>query len=174
MRRTGIPTDASALIYLAKADVFALASRCLGALAIPPSVWIEVVEAGKPKDVDELARIRLAERDGFLVHVGLTERIRARSSVIKAEHSLGSGESEVLALTAPGSRVVLDERGATRIARKMGLVPTPTLKLPVIGVRRGKIPLRTALEMLDRLARVSGARGDVVIRLRQLTGRDAR
>ncbi|MBI5709836.1 MAG: hypothetical protein HZC42_05935 [Candidatus Eisenbacteria bacterium] len=174
MEKAGSPADASTLIYLAKAEAFELAWKCVGRLAVPPSVWRESVEAGDRKGAVEVARIRLAHESGLVRRVQLSTRTATRAREIAARYLLGSGESEVLALGGRGGRVIVDEGRATRVAESLGLVPVSTLFLPVLGAARGRLGEPSAVELLRRLAGITGARADVTILLERLIRRNSR
>ena len=95
---TGIPADASVLIYLSKAEAFALAAKCVGPLEVSPAVWREAAEAWEELDAEEVGRMRVAERNRILKRVELGEKTKRRAGDLAARHRLGAGESEVLAL----------------------------------------------------------------------------
>ncbi|MEX2194433.1 MAG: hypothetical protein WD844_04030 [Thermoleophilaceae bacterium] len=159
--------DASSLIYLAKADGFADAAECVARLSAPPAVWAEVVDAGRHIGAPEVGRIVAAHEAGFLARADMAGGLGARAAALAAEHRLGRGESEVLAAALPDQPVVVDEARATRIARSLGLVPISTLRLPVLGVRRGTLDPTRARALLRRLAAVTGARADAVFAIEE-------
>jgi predicted nucleic acid-binding protein len=162
-----LPADASSLIYLAKADAFDEVALCVRTLQVPPAVWREAVEEGERIGAPEVPRIRAALEVGSLQHVALSAKQFRLAGTIASENRVGSGESEVLAVAAPGARVILDEGRASRVAQNMGLVPLPTLFLPVIGCRAGDLPFDEALDLLRRLAAVTGARTDTTLAIEQ-------
>lgn len=162
-----VPADASTLVYLAKADAFDAATRCVESISVPPLVWAEAVEAGQEKGAPEVARIEQAHGDGFLQRVELSEDQLAFATRIRNEHRLGHGESEVLALGQSGALVLVDEGRAARVAQALGINAVSTLFLPVLGRRHGPIPRGAALRLLEDLAVVTGARAEVVLRIQQ-------
>jgi len=174
MRRAGTPADASTLIYLAKAEAFELAWKCVGSLAIPPSVWRESVESGERRGALEVAVIRLAHEKGSIKRIEPSAREAARARELAARYLLGMGESEVLAMGRRGGRVMVDEGRATRVAEALGLIPISTLLLPVLGTAQRGLDGSLAVDLLHRLAIVTGARADVTLRLEQLIRRHAR
>src|SRR3990172_1059072 len=98
-----LPGDASSLIYIAKADAFEEIMSCVVAIEVPPSVWHEAVEEGERVGAPEVPRIRDAGPRGLPRRAGREEPQAALAASIAAEHRLGRGESEVLALaTRPG------------------------------------------------------------------------
>ncbi len=171
MDRSAIPADASVLIYLAKADVFAVAHRCIGALVATPAVWREAVEAGERKGAPEVGRIRVANGAGQLVRVHLAQGIAKHARELSARHQLGHGESEVLALGRRGGEVLVDEGRATRVAESLGLVPISTLFVPVLGAVHGQLDEPAARDLLHRLAVVTGAQADVILSLESILRR---
>jgi predicted nucleic acid-binding protein len=156
-----LPGDASTLIYLAKSDSFALAARCVRAILVPPSVWRETVEAGQRVRAPEVPRILAME--GFLKRVELADADVRLAATIAAEHRLGRGESEVLALGRAYGRVLVDEGRATRVARALGITPVSTLFLPLLGKRAGDLREDEAIQFLSQLASVTGVRADVAL-----------
>lgn len=160
-----LPCDASTLIYLAKADAFAEAARCLGPLVVTPAVWREAVEEGERIGAAEVPRIREAERSGILHRVVLDEPEQQLSESIASEQRLGAGESEVLALGTTIGQAVIDEGRASRVAESLGITPISTLFVPLVGHRKRILSHSEALDLLRRLAIVAGARADVVFAL---------
>jgi predicted nucleic acid-binding protein len=161
------PGDSSTLIYLAKADAFGEVANCLAAILVPPAVWREAVEAGERRGAPEVTRIRSAEHAGFLRRIELDANLRQLADTIADEYRLGAGESEVLAVGATLGRGVVDEGRASRVARSLGILPISTLFLPVLGRQRRGLGEREALQLLWRLAVVTGARADVVFVIEQ-------
>lgn len=162
-----LPADASSLIYLAKADAFAEVALCVQTIQVPPAVWREAVEDGESIGAPEVPRIRDALEAGSLQHVDLTAAQTRLAGTIAGENRIGSGESEVLAVARPGARVILDEGRATRVAHSLGVIPLPTLFLPVVGHRAGDLALNDALDLLRRLAAVTGVRSDTALVIEQ-------
>lgn len=158
-----LPADASTYIYLARADAFAEAARCIAALLAPPSVWREAVDQGEQADYPDVSRIRDAAADGFVKRVELSSSDDALAATIATQHRLGLGESEVLALTQRGvGRAIVDDGRAARAAAALRIQPISTLFLPVFGRRAGAMNEREALGLLGRLAVVSNARAGTV------------
>jgi predicted nucleic acid-binding protein len=162
-----VPADASSLIYLAKADAFELAGRCVESIVVPPVVWVEAIEAGREKGASEVSRIEAAHKSGFLQRAELSGDQQTFAGRVRSEHRLGHGESEVLALGWSSSLVLIDEGRAGKVARALGINALSTLFLPVLGTRRGSIPRGVALRFLQELAVVTGARAEAVLRIQQ-------
>jgi predicted nucleic acid-binding protein len=170
----GIPGDASTLIYLAKADAFTEASRCVSSILVPPSVWREAVQDGERIGAPEVPRIRAAAQQGFLLQVYLSARQQGLAEEIRSEHRLGRGESEVLALASRSGTALVDEGRASRVAAGMGILPVSTLFLPVLGARRGSLEPQQAIALLRRLAVVTRARADAVYAIEERLRRKTR
>ena len=160
-----VPGDASTLIYLAKADAFAAAARCVSRILAPPSVWREAVVEGERIGAAEVPRIRAAAENGFLAHVELAPDDERAAGEIATVHRLGLGESEVLALARTGMRAIVDEGRAQRVAESLGIVTASTLFLPVLGVRRGAMSAEEAIRVLRQVAVVVGARAEAVFEI---------
>ena len=165
MRKAGILSDASTVIYLAKADALHDAGALLGALLVPPAVWRETVESGERRGQLDQARIRSARDQGLLHIVELDPAAERRAIEIKRRRRIGLGESQVLAAARKGSLVLMDDRRAARVAASMGISPARTISLPVLCWRRGWMDSPGALQLLRRLSRVVGVRADVLVRL---------
>jgi predicted nucleic acid-binding protein len=165
MHEPGILSDASSVIYLAKADALRDAAALVGALLVPPAVWREAVEAGERRGQLDQARIRLARDQGLLHFVELDPAIEKMAIEIKRRRRIGLGESQVLAVARKGGLVLMDDRRAARVATSMGISPVRTISLPVLCWRRGLIDSSGALDLLRRLTRVVGVRADLLMRL---------
>ena len=162
-----LPADASSLIYLAKADAFEEVALCVQMIQVPPAVSREAVEEGERIGAPEVPRIHDALDAGALERVALSAAQSRLAGTIAAENRIGSGESEVLALARPGHRVIVDEGRASRVAQVLGVVAIPTLFLPLIGHRSGDLGFDAALNLLRRLAAVTGARSDTALAIEQ-------
>lgn len=162
-----LPGDASTLIYLAKADAFEAASFCVPGILVPSAVWREAVETGERFEYPDVPRIRGAEAAGLLRRIDLGEDEQAVAATIAAEHRLGLGESEVLAVGQRIGRALVDEGRAARAARSLGIVAISTLFLPALGRRREGLDETAAVALLRKLAIVTGARADVVFALEE-------
>src|SRR5712691_10977608 len=163
----GAPTDASSVIYIAKCDAFGQIARCIQLLVLPPAVWREAVEAGEAIGAPEVIRIRKASEAGLLQRRELNrEEGRLAHTLAESEH-LGAGESQVLAMARAVGRCVVDEGRASRVAKALGVTPIPTLLLPVLGYPSGRIEGGEALELVKRLAVVTGVRAEVVFAIEQ-------
>lgn len=162
MQRMELPGDASTLIYLAKADAFADARRCLGRILVPPSVWREAAEDAERLSYPDVPRIRTAAEDDFVSRVELEQHVQALAGTIATEYRLGVGESEVLALGRDAGLALLDDGRAARVAAKLGIIPVSTLFLPILGCRGGGLDRAAAIGFLRKLSIVTGARAETV------------
>jgi predicted nucleic acid-binding protein len=156
------PADASSLIYLAKADAFSEAARCLRTMLVPPAVWEESVESGTRIAAPEVSTIRTAADVGILRRVDVSVEQETFASAIASGYRLGSGESEVLAIGTEIGQAIVDEGRATKVAQQLGITVVSTLFLPVVGNRGGGLAEEEAIALLRRLATVIGARADAV------------
>jgi predicted nucleic acid-binding protein len=170
MRRSSILVDTSALIYLAKADAFREAYGSVGAMLIPPAVWEEAVEAGIRRGVSDPEVILKAQGAEWVRTVSIPSRNAQLAHDLAERYRIGQGESQVLALAKRGTRVVIDDLRATRVAVALGYFPVPTVFLPVVGMRERGLPRQSATEMLRRLASVVTLSAGQTARLEALLG----
>jgi predicted nucleic acid-binding protein len=170
MQGNGVLGDTSALIYLAKADAFEVAHASVGAMLAPPAVWREAVEAGVKRGVSDPEVISSAQSAGWVRKVAIPSRVERAAQELARRHRIGEGESQVLAMAKRETRVVIDDLRATRVALALGLVPVPTVFLPIVGMREGGLPRQRAAEMLRRLAVVVTLSAGQLARLETLLG----
>ena len=163
-----VPSDATTLIYLAKADAFELAPACAMRLIATPAVWREAVEDGEDAGYADASLIRDAEKSGHVLRVALSQSESLAASRIASTHRLGQGESETLAIVTPDGRVLVDDGRATRVALALGYVAISTLFLPLLAVQLGGLETSHAKAVLRRLAQVASARAEAVIELERL------
>lgn len=160
-RGAGVPADASALIYLAKADGFELVHRVFPRIDLPPAVWREAVEEGREKRA-EVPRIVRAEEVGWLHRIPLAPAEARAAGELAVTERLGGGESEVIAITPKGRACVIDELRGARVARRRGSHVTPTLTIPVLALERGVATEEEAIALLRAVAIAANALADVV------------
>jgi predicted nucleic acid-binding protein len=174
MEGEGVPSDATTLIYLAKADSFSLVEQAGFTLSCPAAVWREAVEDGEAGAYEDVQSIRDAEATGWVRRVSLTRAQEATASAIATTHRVGQGESEVLALAASGGRALLDDGRAARVAESIGVMPISTLFLPAIAAARGSLSHAAAIEALRAIARAAGARAEAIIEVERFIGGESR
>src|SRR5260221_5343910 len=98
MSESGVPCDASAIIYLAKAGGLAAAGARFGPLLMPPAVWDEVVAAGTRQGRSEIAVVERAQGGGQGRRAAFDRALGGRARKVRARFGLGGGESQGLAL----------------------------------------------------------------------------
>lgn len=116
-------SDSSPLIHLAKIEALELISRLYTRILVPPAVWREVVEEsdGRPG----AAEVQRAVTAGWMT-------IRAAKNetlIIALRVTLDNGEAEAVALATElqPEVVLLDDKVARRMARRLGVPVTGTL-----------------------------------------------
>jgi len=130
---TGVVADASPLIALHQIGQLQLLQALFASLLIPPAVANEIAPA--------------VPSQPWMVGRSLTQPI---APVILGA-SLGAGESEAisLALEIRADRLVVDEKGARRLAEAVGLNVIGTLGILLAAKRKGLIPaVRPQVEAL--------------------------
>jgi uncharacterized protein len=132
-------SDSSPLIHLAKIEALELISRLYSRILIPPAVWREVVEEsdGRPG----AGEMQKAVAAGWMVKRAAQNETLA----IALRQTLDNGEAEAIALATelhPES-VLLDDKLARQMARRLGVPVTGTLGVllrakqvgPIVEVR---------------------------------------
>ena len=139
-------SDSSPLIHLAKIEALELISRLYSRVLIPSAVWREVVEEseGRPGAVE----MERAVAAGWMVKQAAKNEIL----VIALRQTLDNGEAEAIALATelhPES-VLLDDKLARQMARRLGVPVTGTLGVMLRAKQVGLIlelrPLVTRLQ----------------------------
>lgn len=159
---SGTPTDASSLIYLAKAGGLAPAFACLGVLLLSPSVWREVIATGEQRGAPEMGAIRTAIQKQQIAECPLDTRARHRAARLQETLRLDAGECEVLVLGASNAAILVDERRATKAALAMGLHVVPAIAVPELALRMGALGRAEALALVNAIAIASSARAELV------------
>ncbi len=168
MKISGIPVDASTLIYLAKADGVAAASACFAGLLVPPAVWVEVVDAGAQRGSRDVDRVRAAAETGLVNRHALPAPLLTRSRKLAARFGLGAGESEVLALGTVHGVVLLDEHRAARAGKALGITTIETIVVPALCVYARTLPRQAAIELMHEIARHTFVRAEMLLRVERL------
>lgn len=140
-----VVSNATPLIYLAKADKIDLLKAVFGEVLIPEEVKVEVVDKGK----------LIGEKDAYAVEKAIAEgwiKVLAAKPV-RMPLDLDRGEKAALSLAKNnGSEIVLiDEVSARTVAKVMGLTPRGTLFVLLEALKMKKIQLDELLEALDNM-----------------------
>jgi len=142
---TGIISNATPLIYLAKAGMLHLLKEVYGEVAIPEEVKIEVVDRGK----------RLGERDAYIVERAISEGwLRVlNAEAVKLPIELDPGEAAVLSLAKRTGvvEVLVDDAPARVAAGMLDLKPRGTVFVLLQALEMRKLDLDGFLESLNRL-----------------------
>lgn len=139
-----VVSNTSPLLNLAIIGELERVHEQLGSVLIPRAV-LEEFKLGT--DLPGTAPLRHALAEGWL----RVEDVASRPFVEVLRRELDAGEAEalVLAVERGGSRVLLDEQEARRVARTLGLPVTGTLGILMTACRGGRLPsLRAAMRRL--------------------------
>jgi uncharacterized protein len=116
-------SDSSPLIHLAKIEVLSLISRLYSRVLIPAAVWREVVEEsdGRPGALE----MQRAVAAGWMVK----QPAENKALVIALRQTLDTGEAEAIPLATElqPEVVLLDDKLACQMARRLGVPVTGTL-----------------------------------------------
>ena len=164
----GIPADASAVIYLAKAGGLAAASACFGPLIMAPAVWEEVVERGGKRGSADVPLVLEAEKAGHVRKVILSPAQDRRVITQFEEFQLGPGETEMLALASDHGWVLVDDLRATRASQQLGIQSVGTIVVPAVCVQTGVLEPEAGRELLYGIARHTTVRADMLRRVEQM------
>jgi len=142
---SGIVSNATPLIYLAKVGRIGLLRSVFGEVFVPEEVKIEVVDRGK----------LLGERDAYVVEKAIND---GWLKVLSAEEveipiKLEKGEIAVLSLAKKlGLReVLLDEVSGRMAARFLDLTPRGTIFVLLKALEKGEMDLNGFLEVLNQM-----------------------
>ena len=140
-----VVSNATPLIYLAKAGRIDLLKKIFGHILIPLEVKVEVVDNGK----------LLGEKDAYVVENAIGEGwIEVlETDTLSLPIMLDKGEAATLSLAKKlGVEVVLvDEVLARSAAKLLGLTPRGTIFVLLVALKRKKLNLDEFLEVLDEL-----------------------
>lgn len=168
MDERGVPADASAIIYLAKANGLGVARACLGPLLMSPTVWNEVVIAGARRGRAEVSAVERAALDGDVQKAAFDGALRRRARQFASRFGLGAGESEVLALGLQFALVLIDEHRATRASKVLGVFSVETAYVPAVCVQAGVLEAPDALELLHAIGRHTTVRAELMVHITRL------
>ena len=125
-----IVSNATPLIYLAKADKLTLLNSIVNEVVIPKAVFQEVVMEGK----------RLGEKDAYRVEGGINQgwlKVKEVKNLLSLKFQLHSGELEVISLAVEEGikTVLIDDAKARSAADLSGLKPLGTLWVVLQAVK---------------------------------------
>lgn len=143
-------SNSSVLIALSAIEQLELLQRRFPeGILIPPAVWREVVETGSG---------RLGAREVASVPWITVSEVQDRSFVTLLRAELDEGEAEAIALCRDQltETVLLDEKDARRVARRLGLTVLGTVGVLIWAKRVGI--LANLHEQLDALQQQGGFR----------------
>jgi hypothetical protein len=144
---SGIVSNATPLIYLAKVGKINFLKKVFGEVFIPEEVKIEVVDRGK----------LLGERDAYVIEKAIDEGwLKVLSAeIVEVPIKLESGEVAVLSLAKKlGLReVLMDEVSARMAAKLLDLTPRGTVFVLLKALEKKEIDLNGFLEILNQLIR---------------------
>ena len=142
---SGVVSNATPLIYLAKTGRIDLLKKVFGEVFIPEEVKIEVVDKGK----------LLKEKDAYTIekaiHEGWIKVLAAKP--IEVPIKLDKGEMAALSLAKKLKLnvVLLDEVSARSAAKLLGLTPRGTVFVLLKALEKKEIDLDEFLEVLSQL-----------------------
>jgi len=139
-----IVSNATPLIYLAKANQLQILQEVGFQVFIPQRVYHEVVTEGK----------RLGEEDAYLVDEAIKEGWLSVQEVKKlhpVQIPIHPGEREVISLAKELgiSRVLMDDAKARKASELLGLKPTGTLGIILRAVSMHKFTFERFLDILE-------------------------
>jgi len=139
-----IVSNATPLIYLAKADKLYLLEATINEVFIPNAVFKEVVEAGKRLGEKDAYRVEKAISQGWLV-------VQAVKNMFSLEVSLHPGEIEVISLAREKGikTVLMDDAKGRSVAELGGLKLVGTLWIILQAVKNRIIDFNEFLSALE-------------------------
>lgn len=144
---SGIVSNATPLIYLAKVGRIDLLKKVFVEVFIPVEVKIEVVDRGK----------QLGERDAYIIERAIGEGWLKvlNAEVVEVPIKLDFGEVAVLSLAKKlGVReVLIDEVSARAAAALLDLIPRGTVFVFLKALEKKEINLDEFLEVLNQMIR---------------------
>jgi predicted nucleic acid-binding protein len=148
-------SNSSVLIALSSIDQLELINqRFPDGVMIPQAVWKEFVETGRGKPGAESV-----VKASFLVVSSVTNT--ALVSLLRLELDEGESEAIALFLEQPNQAILLDEKNARRIAKRMNLPVLGTVGILIWAKQKGLIS--NLKEQLDALQSVGKFRlGNVI------------
>ncbi|MBC6479630.1 MAG: DUF3368 domain-containing protein [Hormoscilla sp. GM7CHS1pb] len=136
-------TNSSVLIALSTIGQLSLLhQRFPEGLLLPQAVWREVVETGA-----DIPGSREVASASWLTRRAITNN--ALATLLRLELDEGEAEAISLYLEEPVEAILLDEKNARKVARRMGLPVLGTLGILIWAKKNGSIPILR--EQLDAL-----------------------
>jgi predicted nucleic acid-binding protein len=161
--------DASALIYLGKADLLSLAAKVCEGLAITTGVYDEAVTDGQNAGHRDATKIARAVRDGSVKVTPLAPSAHQLLMEAAFPSALGPGEKEtIVEAAAQQCLAVLDDTRARAAAVVLGVEFCRTETLLVEALVTGLISLTEFETGLLRLAQARNMRASELAELLRL------
>lgn len=144
---SGVVSNATPLIYLAKVGRIDLLRKVFGEVFVPEEVKVEVVDRGKQLGERDAYVVEKAIEDGWLKVLGV--------EVVEIPIKLEPGEVAVLSLAKKLGRreVLVDEISARTAARLMGLTPRGTVFVLLKALEIEEVNLSEFLDALSDLVK---------------------
>ena len=141
-----IVSNATPLIYLAKANKLNLLEKLLNEVFIPEAVFQEVVIEGKRLAEKDAYRIEKAINDGWL-------KVKKVRTSLSFDISLHSGEIEVISLAKQEQikTVLVDDGKARSVAELADLEPVGTLAILLQAVKSRMMDFDEFLSILEEI-----------------------
>ena len=141
-------SNATPLIYLAKADRLGLFHSIFEEILIPEAVYVEVVSKGKQLGQTDAFLVEKAIEDGWIA----VHRVHGTKSISVPLHP---GEVEVisLALESGIGLLIMDDARARAVAEMAGLSPRGTLWLLLKAVKENLLSFDSFLTTLEAITR---------------------
>ena len=126
-----VVSNSSVIIALARICRLDLLEKLFGKIIVPKAVWREVTVGGKPGHEKVL-------RAGFI----RVEEVHDRRLTMLLKELVDDGEAEAitLALEVDANVLLVDDRDARSMAKKLGLQVMGTLGVLALAKHRGLIP----------------------------------
>jgi uncharacterized protein len=145
---SGVVSNSTPLIYLAKVGRLDLLRKIFKIVFIPPEVNNEVVDKGE----------LLGEQDAYIVEKAISEGWLKVLSAPKIEVPMKLHEGEIAALSLAKklnlTTILLDEVSARSAARLMDLTPRGTVFVLLKALDKKEIDLDECIEILNLLVSV--------------------
>ncbi len=135
-----VVSNSSVIIALAKICYLYLLEKLFGEILVPEAVWKEITVEGKP-GYEKIVRAKFIS----LKKVGDTRLVALLEEFIDT----GEAEAIALALERGADLLLIDDRDARNLAKRLGLQVMGTLGVIALAKYKGLIP--KAKPIIDRL-----------------------